>query len=274
MTIGERFDVWLEGFTMDVIDIQGVATAIYADAVSPQPTVLFVHGLNGDYHGLVPVAYELRGDCRAVFVDLPGHGGTVIPSGDLFNIITAWAKALPVAFEHAGIHIDAVVGHSFGCFVASETGLDSAALLNPPFAASSLSRHGTMIIERAASVVGGLYSSYPAMIRRGHWLLHTRTKEADDIIAWSSRHTHISKAQFKFQAHFADLITTQRLVNASQLRTIPNLLIVLAAFDRVVDNSTAPLDELPHAKVVTLPTDHVSIFEMPVSVADEIRQML
>lgn len=268
------YDAWLNDFDEGLLAVGDIETAVYAaPPVKDSPTVLFIHGINGDFHGLVPVAYNLRHDYRAVFVDLPGHGRTAIPSGDLFTEVSAWATALPGALERAGIHIDAAVGHSFGCFVAAKTGARRAALLNPPFAASALSRHGTKLLERAASVVGGVYSSYPAMIRRGHWLLHTRTQEADDIIAWSSRHTHVSKKQFCFQARFAEALTSTQVINVQQLQRIPRLLIVTAEFDRVVDNTQAPLDELPQARIVVLPTDHVSIFEMPERVADEIRDM-
>lgn len=209
------YDAWLAAFTSLAIDVSGIQTAIYAAPLTDLtvPTVLFVHGLNGDYHGLVPVAYRLRNNCRALFVDLPGHGRSAIPSGEVLETLQEWARALPAAFKEAIAPLDAVVGHSFGCFVAVETGVNRAALLNPPFAASSFSRYGTKLLERMASVLGGVYSSYPAMIRRGHWLLHHRTKEADDIIAWSSGHTHVSKEQFRFQAHFGDVLTAAKLID-------------------------------------------------------------
>jgi pimeloyl-ACP methyl ester carboxylesterase len=271
------YDAWLSGFSSATLDVNGVQTAVYSapEMHTNLPTALFIHGINGDYHGLVPVAYELRNECRVVFVDLPGHGGTVIPSDSkVISLLHDWSRKLLEVLRGSGFDVTVAVGHSFGCYVAQETGATRVGLLNPPFAASTLSRRGTAIIGRAASVVSKAYSSYPAMIQRGHWLMHSRTKTSDAIIEWSSHHTHVSKDQFKFQTRFATEVSLQNLMDIPFLATVPKLLIVLSAFDRIVDNASAHLDQLPQAMVVTLPTDHVSIFEMPKRVADEIRRLL
>lgn len=270
------YDAWLATFHKEIIVIAGVKTAAYtAPEADGKPIVLFVHGINGDYHGLVPVAYLVRDVCRAVFVDMPGHGGSELPQDeDVVALMSNWAHSLPEALQNIGIMTTAAVGHSFGSYIVQETGADTMMLLNPPFGATPLSRTGTAVLGHVPSVVAKAYQSETAMIYRGQWLMHTRTKETDEIVAWSSALTHVTQAQFKFQAKLADIVAPQRLMNTERLRDVSRLGIVLAQYDKIVDNSSASLDELPNATIVTLPTNHVSIFEMPERVAEELKRLL
>lgn len=277
MILGKNYDAWLDDFASKTIEINGIKTAVYSAPVVDirLPVVLFVHGINGDYHGLVPVAYELRDACRAVFVDLPGHGQTEIPqAGDIYEQVSHWARELPTALQKIGLRPLAAVGHSFGGYVAQQTGLDVLGILNPSFEASALSRLGTAILDKVAPIIRRAYSSYPVMIRRGHWLIHARTKATDEIVAWASRHAHVTPAQFRFQTRFATILAVKELVDVPWLATRKKLLMILSQYDRIVDNSKARLEMLTKATIVTLPTDHVSVFEMPKQVAAEIRKLL
>lgn len=277
MNFGERYDAWLAGFVTKTIEVHGIQTAVYSAPIDQEkrPTVLFVHGINGDFHGLVPLAYELRDACRALLVDLPGHGATELPkSDDIYEEINAWAHDLITALTNAGLEPALVVGHSFGAHIAQQTGFDSLALLNPTFGVSALSRYGTTVLDKTAGLVGPAYSSYPAMVRRGHWLMHRRTEETDGIIAWSSGFMHVTPEQFRFQSHLGAVLVTKQLVDLPALAKKKKLLVLVSQYDRIVDNSKAPLDALPNARIVTLPTDHVSVFEMPARVAAEVRKLL
>lgn len=272
----KRYDAWLREFEFETVTVAGIVTAIYAaPAVDLKPTVLFVHGINGDYHGMVPVAYELREDCRVVFVDLPGHGETKVPPGnDPLAALRGWSRDLPRALRERGLDIVAAVGHSFGAYVVQETNIERMALLNPPLGATSLSRHGTALLRHAPSVVARAYGSYRAMVRRGHWLMHTRTTQTNAIIAWSSSHTHVTNEQFRFQARLADTVAPMQVMDIPRLSKVPHVLVVRSTYDRVVDNSKTSLDMLERARVIELPTDHVSIFELPAEVASAIRELL
>jgi|GEM_PF-5313726 len=271
-----NYDAWLSSFSTNTVVVANIRTATYiAPKAGNKPIVLFVHGINGDHHGMVPVAYLLRDTCRVVFVDMPGHGASELPLGDnALARMQAWAQALSKALHEIGIEITAAVGHSFGAYIVQETGVSTIALLNPPFAATSLSYRSTVVLGHAPPFVARVYQSKTAMIGRGHWLMHKRTKATDEIIAWSSRLTRVTKEQFKFQARLSDQVAPLELVDIERLKALPHLHIVMSEYDRIVDNSFAPLDKLPNATIVTLPTDHVSVFEMPDKVAGEVKKLL
>jgi pimeloyl-ACP methyl ester carboxylesterase len=275
MTNSAKFDTWLDGFTTELVEVDGIATAVYSDVKSSKPIVLFVHGLNGDYHGLVPLAFELRNEYRVMFADLPGHGGTAIPHGDnLMGIIKDWGEQLVGVLRSQGFDVTAVVGHSFGTLSVQYADAAKIILINPPFETSSLSRGGSAILSRTGPLVNKVFSSYPVMVRRGQWLMHKRTDEADAIISWSSNLTHVSDEQFVFQTRLSIALSGEGLMDSARLAAIPKLLVVLADFDNIVNNDAMPTEALANATVLRVPTGHVSVFEMPVEIAEVIREYL
>jgi pimeloyl-ACP methyl ester carboxylesterase len=93
----DDYDVWLADFNESSVVVHGIRTAVYCarETNTKQRTVLFVHGINGDYHGLVPLAYELRNDCQVIFVDMPGHGMSATPrTDDIARAVRDWSRNL------------------------------------------------------------------------------------------------------------------------------------------------------------------------------------
>lgn len=81
-------------------------------------TIVFLHGLRGDHHGLEPIVAHL-GDARIVVPDLPGFGESPPMPRAAHDVAgyAAWTRDLLAALAPAG---DAVLaGHSFGSIVAT-----------------------------------------------------------------------------------------------------------------------------------------------------------
>lgn len=272
----QDYDAWIRDFSCVTADINGIKTALYQDPNSDplKPACLFVHGLTGDHHGLVPIAFELRHECRAVFVDLPGHGRTETPPDIDFLAIRDWSRKLLDTLRQHGVEVTTAVGHSFGSYVVQESAADCMVLLNPPFALSSLSRKSSKLLGKVPSTLGKLYNCYPLMVQRGRWLVHSRTKESDEIVSWSSQLSKITKEQFRFQARLAEASLKHDLMDVAKLACVPKLIFVVSEYDKVVDNSLVAVESLPRALCIKLPTDHVSVFELPHEVADVVRRFL
>ena len=49
-------------------------TSVWQTEKSDLPLLVLLHGISGDYSGLVPLAQELAKDFRLVILELPGHG--------------------------------------------------------------------------------------------------------------------------------------------------------------------------------------------------------
>ena len=52
----------------------GHTTSVWQTSGSDLPLLVLLHGISGDYSGLVPLAQELAKDFRLAIVELPGHG--------------------------------------------------------------------------------------------------------------------------------------------------------------------------------------------------------
>jgi pimeloyl-ACP methyl ester carboxylesterase len=79
-------------------------------------TIVFLHGLRGDHHGLEPIVSHLDG-VRVVVPDLPGFGASPPFSHDAHDVTgyAAWAGELVDAVGGRPV----LAGHSFGSIVAA-----------------------------------------------------------------------------------------------------------------------------------------------------------
>ena len=95
-------------------------------------TVVFLHGLRGDHHGLEPIVAHLR-TLRVVVPDLPGFGASPPLPDDAHDVAgyAAWAGELLVAIGGDPI----LAGHSFGSIIAAATAAEvrtrALVLVNP-----------------------------------------------------------------------------------------------------------------------------------------------
>ena len=87
-------------------------------------TVVFLHGLRGDHHGLEPITAHLDA-LRVVVPDLPGFGASPPLPADAHDITgyAAWAAELLDAVGGEPV----LAGHSFGSIVAAATAVDRPA---------------------------------------------------------------------------------------------------------------------------------------------------
>ena len=125
----------------DEIALRGGVTACWtygpADAAR---TIVFLHGLRGDHHGLEPIVAHLAG-LRVVVPDLPGFGESPRLPDDAHDVAgyAAWAGELLAVVGGEPV----LAGHSFGSIVAAATAVATrprALVLVNPIATSAL--HG------------------------------------------------------------------------------------------------------------------------------------
>ncbi|MGI8593567.1 MAG: alpha/beta fold hydrolase [Solirubrobacteraceae bacterium] len=80
--------------------------------------VVFVHGLGGCWQNWLENMPAVALDHRVVALDLPGFGGSEMPSEPV--AITRFAEAVESLCDHLGLGPVAVVGNSMGGFTAAE----------------------------------------------------------------------------------------------------------------------------------------------------------
>ncbi|HVI32689.1 alpha/beta hydrolase [Phenylobacterium sp.] len=90
----------------------------YRDEGPPgAPAVVLVHGFAASLHAWEPWAQALKGDCRVVTLDLPGHGLTQAPS-DYRSSSAANVAAVDELTRRLGVERFVLAGNSMGGAVA------------------------------------------------------------------------------------------------------------------------------------------------------------
>ncbi len=243
-------------------------------------TVLFLHGLRGDHHGLEPIAAHLDG-LRVVVPDLPGFGASSPLPADAHDVAgyAAWAGELLQAVGGDPV----LAGHSFGSIVAAATAATARpgrlVLVNP---IATVPQHAmtrlTVGYHRLAAAlperVGTALLRSPVITRIASVAMTTTPDPA--LRRW------IHAEHGRYFAGFANRRILLEAFNASISHdvaefapaiTAPTLLV---AADR---DDIAPLPtqhalatRFPDARLVVVPgVGHLTHYEAPAAVAAAIR---
>ncbi|MDB5165488.1 MAG: hypothetical protein JWM00_378 [Candidatus Saccharibacteria bacterium] len=197
-------DTHLRQHTMKV---DGYNVSYWASDVRPHlPTMLLVHGITGDHHGLIPLARELYATCNIILLELPGHGNSQLRSLKNAQAFQAWFDAaFQVLAQTVGL-IDWVVAHSFGCSAVLKSNRAKIILLCPVPTPSNLYSQYARIIMRLAPFWALFYSWRLFVLLRGRALRKVRTRAARRLVRWVGFQSRASYKQIIYQARLIDII--------------------------------------------------------------------
>lgn len=247
------------------VDVCGVRTALHVSRKAPSaPVLLFVHGIGGDHHGMVPLAYELRESCTIVLVDLPGHGESDMPATSSLGFLEKWARELPAA---CGAPVDMVIAHSFGCFPAQYMGVAKTCYVNPPLSLTPAVLSYSLKLYSVRHLASLVYNVRPYALWRGQQLVRDLTDTVKSRIAWVTDHSVISRTQFLFQARQARLTTDGRQLMRRELIERDGAMFILSSADKITGVSDAQQRRLRDFPVIELMDDHLSVLESPELIA-------
>lgn len=187
----------------------GRATSVWHGGHTGKPLIVMVHGISGDYGGMVPLTADLVNDYRVAIVELPGHGGsdTIPLPGAL--ALQAWFDMVLAAVEKELGEAAAVCAHSFGCSaVLSKKTIENnkIILLNPVPAPSGMYVTYSQIIMNSAHFWAHIYNWAPLVLLRGKTLSKTRSREARRRVRWVGWHSKPTYEQIVFQAGLVDVV--------------------------------------------------------------------
>lgn len=244
-------------------------------------TVVFLHGLRGDHHGLEPITAHLD-TLRVVAPDLPGFGASSPLPDNTHDITgyTAWATELLDAIGGDPV----LAGHSFGSIVAAAT----AAAARP---------RGLVLVNPIATVPQGAAAALTACYHRlaaalperaGTALLRSPivTRIASLAMATTpdpALRRWIHAEHSRYFAGFADRRVLLEAFHASISHdvgevapavTVPTLLVA-AERDAIAPLPTQRELRFPNARLVVVPdVGHLAHYEAPAAVGRAIREFV
>lgn len=248
-------------------------------------TLLFLHGLRGDHHGLEPIVANLPG-VRVVVPDLPGFGESTPLAGDPHDIAgyAAWTRGLLDALGGDPV----LAGHSFGSIIAAAAaqGVSRLVLVNP-IATSALAgrRRGmtrlTVLYHRLAAALperaGTALLRNPLVTRVASVAMATTPDRA--LRGW------IHAEHGRYFSTFADRRVLLEAFHASIGHDVAQFapgisaptLLVAAERDDIAPPAAqhALVGRFPDARLVMIPnTGHLAHYEAPAAVAAAVAEFL
>lgn len=253
---------WTKKLEKKFIVAYNIKTAIFIAPDNCKPVAVFLHGINGDHHGMIPLAH-LSQRYRPILIDLVGHGETDMPKDGATDLTTLrfwFSKVIDIIAKNYGKPA-LIVTHSFGCYVVNQDDQIKSAFICPVPTASkfyiSMSRVGDFMFKTNLAI--RVYNSFPFAIVRGIKLLHTRTRQTIDLMVFLSQ---VSRAatleQRRYQARLSLLSSTKNLfVNID-----PNVVIIGLADKVACERSSDQMQRVfPQAVIKSASGGHLAPIE-------------
>lgn len=248
------------------ITIDGIETAVYFYDAGRERNFLLIHGAGGDFHGMIPLACELKSRANIIFVDLPSHGASELVENISLKIIENWGKNLIPSLMNNGFDVDLIAAHSIGCVAASKTGFPRVWYVNPPLEMGEFAKMSAQLTFNLRNFLKYFYNAYFFALIRGIFLLRNKNRENLARVKWLTRSVETSRENF---LQYAEAI--KGVANAT-----PPMTIAPAEFVGVVssrhDVAVKPVSRqnLICDEFVDLDSGHVSVLENSKEIAEAI----
>jgi len=252
------YNEFLSEISSDFINVGGVRTAYYFYNGNSNKTILLIHGIGGDFHGMIPLAYRLRDDANLLFVDLPSHGKSQLISNMEVSDIEYWARNLLPAFKQRDLRINEIVAHSLGCLAASKTGCPKIWYINPPFETPIVTKISSSLLYRVRWINRHIYLNYYFSVLRGICLAKNKQRSTINLIKWLTKQTCVTSRQYLEHAKIArDISRKEKIVVSGQKFTG----VIVGKFDKI----TCPIypSGVKIDRFAELDTGHLSVLDSP-----------
>lgn len=259
-----QYDGWISDFRHIEIDVAGISTAVHVanPIAESRQTVLLVHGVGGNYFGLVPLAYEMKDKFNVVMVDLPSHGDSQDIGGDILGNLRRWSESLVEVLRDYDLDIDYVIAHSFGCFLASYMGIHKTWFINPPFTLKLSTKLYFNVVYRARFAISLVYSAGWFENIRRRAMLRVRTDLVGQRLDWMIEQGVVDRQRFMRQA-----VMTRQVLSDSKAFCDDHYVygVISSNYDTVVGSIP---NDYRYDYLLELDAGHLSVTESPELIAE------
>ena len=194
---------------------------------SKRQTVIFIHGLRGDSHGLLDIANELPQDrYEAITLDLPGYGNNPALSNSTTDSYADW---LHKYIEEKKIRNPIIVGHSMGSIIASaylskypDDTSSKAVFLSPIFRSGPKRLKNKITCVLIMVGLKLLVSKLRYKLLKSHFILVWNiAKRANGLVISVTLFNNIAKRMaFPLFANYVDMVLDSRCTKAPMFPTM------------------------------------------------------
>jgi pimeloyl-ACP methyl ester carboxylesterase len=258
-------------------EFRGKKVSLWHSKQFSKPLVVLVHGLSGDYTGMIPLASELADKYDVVIVELPGHGAT--SRVDLKNVqeMQDWFIGVLRFVEVEFGEVVGICAHSFGCAVVldKEALKKPIALLNPVPNPSALTTKYSNMVTKSSKVLAGIYNLRPLNVFRGVFIVRVLSVVALRGVFWVSMNSHQSSyARLMYQAALVKMAldgTAFHGLESGMVRMIICGLSDIVPFER---SAEAMKPVFGPTETIFIKGGHIMPIESPVAVANYVKSAI
>jgi pimeloyl-ACP methyl ester carboxylesterase len=184
-------------------------TTVWMTEPSPKPLIVMVHGISGDYTGLVPLAEAMSETHSVVIVELPGHGKSGMVSRPNATKLQAWFQEILSEIEKDHGPATMVIAHSFGCSVVLDQHVlrtKRVILLNPVPTPSDMYARYARLVVKSSHFLAHVYNFQLFVGMRSRVLTKVNDAAARKRVQWVGVQSRPSSRQIVYQAKLVDMI--------------------------------------------------------------------
>lgn len=264
---------------------------VYPSKTKAAKTIVFIHGYRGNHHGLEAIAGALE-DFQVIIPDLPGFGeSTEFPGTHSIDAYSNWVHEFLAALKLPQKPI--LLGHSFGSIICSSFAAKHSdeielLVLENPVSAPAL-KGPNAPITKIAQTFFTLAGSLP--LKQGEWLLKSWPMVRGMSIIMTKSWSRPLRAWVHAQhdANFNDFASRRVAIEGYTASISHNVSDYAAEFKNPTlliigdkDDITSPKQQFEMAKMISIPhvishhmsVGHLTHYEIPNEVADDIRQFV
>lgn len=252
------YNEFLSEISSDFIDVGGIKTAYYFYDGNSDKTILLIHGIGGDFHGMIPLAHYLKDSANVLFVDLPSHGKSQLITDVEIRDIECWASNLLLAFQQKNLQVDEIIAHSLGCLAASKMECPKIWYVNPPVKTPVMAKTSSAFLYRVRWINRHIYLNYYFSVLRGICLVKNKQRSTINLIKWLTKQTCVTPRQYLEHAKIArDISRKERIIVSGQKFTG----VIVGKFDKI----TCPIypSGVKIDRFAELDTGHLSVLDSP-----------
>lgn len=208
-----------------------LVTGVWCTKDTGLPLIVLVHGISGDFAGLVPLAVVLSKKFRIAIIELPGHGASdmlPLPNG---KALQQWFDKTIISVKNEFGGVAAICAHSFGCTAvlsAQTLAQYKVILLNPVPSPSTVYVTYSRIIMKSAHFWAYIYNWPPFILLRGMTLAKIRTHASMRRVRWVGWHSRPAYDRIVYQAGLVDVILDNAAYKAAKDGSVALVVCALA----------------------------------------------
>jgi pimeloyl-ACP methyl ester carboxylesterase len=182
------------------VDVNGTRVNYVDVGSGDREPVVLVHGLGGQWQNWLENIPRLAQERRVLAMDLPGHGLTPEPDGEIS--ISGYGRFVDSFCEELGVRRAAIVGNSMGGFISAEVAIQFPERVSRLVLVSAAGISTADALQQPILLLGRVAAAIATNTAARHRRLAARPITRHSSLALVARHPRLLAADLAYEGFF------------------------------------------------------------------------